>query len=251
MKVNSESIYDTTASPFTKLTWGRCTKKTYINGATLYLHVFDWPTDGKLLLPGLRNKVEQAYLIENLKKLETSADQKGVTISLPEQPLDPVDTVVVLKVAGALDVEQVIPTQDANGQILLPIKLADIHNPGYGEHAKIEIKDGKANIGNWTDARVWVEWSFKVDRAGKFAVLAELAMAAEQTAFEITIGSSKLEAKIEGISSDDQFKKVLLGQVELSKPGTYSLQIRPIKEKWNPVKLRSMRLVEASGVKIH
>jgi alpha-L-fucosidase len=32
MKVNGESIYETTASPFSKLSWGRCTKKTYING---------------------------------------------------------------------------------------------------------------------------------------------------------------------------------------------------------------------------
>ena len=52
MKVNSESIYDTTASPFGKLPWGRCTRKAVDDGTLLYLHVFDWPDDGELPVPG-------------------------------------------------------------------------------------------------------------------------------------------------------------------------------------------------------
>ena len=55
MKVNGEAIYGTTASPFKRLAWGRCTKKLTADGATLYLHVFNWPADGKLLVPGLKN----------------------------------------------------------------------------------------------------------------------------------------------------------------------------------------------------
>src|SRR5690349_25075212 len=42
MKVNHEAIYDTTASPFPRLPWGRCTKKVQGRATTLYLHVFDW-----------------------------------------------------------------------------------------------------------------------------------------------------------------------------------------------------------------
>jgi alpha-L-fucosidase len=64
MKVNSESIYGSSGSPFGKLDWGRCTKKEYAKGTTLYLHVFDWPEDGKLFVPGLENKVEQAYMMD-------------------------------------------------------------------------------------------------------------------------------------------------------------------------------------------
>ena len=52
MKVNGESIYATAASPFEKLAWGRCTQKKLPDGNTrLYLHVFDWPKDGKLVVP--------------------------------------------------------------------------------------------------------------------------------------------------------------------------------------------------------
>ena len=48
MKVNGESIYGTSASPIGKPAWGRCTAKTVGGKTTLYLHVFDWPKDGKL-----------------------------------------------------------------------------------------------------------------------------------------------------------------------------------------------------------
>ena len=104
MKINGASIYETTASPFPKLPWGRCTKKAFINGAELYLHVFDWPKDGKLPVPGLKNDVKQAYLMANLEKVKTDKTNDGVVVHLPPEPLDKIDTVVVLKVAGPLKV---------------------------------------------------------------------------------------------------------------------------------------------------
>src|SRR5690606_37704290 len=64
MKVNGETIYATSASPFKRqLRWGRCTTKSNGKATTLYLHIFDWPEDGKLLLPGLKNRVRSAALL--------------------------------------------------------------------------------------------------------------------------------------------------------------------------------------------
>lgn len=53
MDINSESIHGTHAGPFPSLPWGRCTAKPGV----LYLHVFDWPADGVLRVPGLRNEL--------------------------------------------------------------------------------------------------------------------------------------------------------------------------------------------------
>ena len=111
MQVNGDSIYGTTASPFAELSWGRCTKKTFINGAILYLHIFNWPADGKLFVPGLKNKIEQAYLIANFQKLNTEMTAKGVIVDLPKETPDAIDSVVVLKVSGTLNVEKNLPTQ--------------------------------------------------------------------------------------------------------------------------------------------
>ena len=59
LKVNGEAIYGTTASPFAKLPFdGRCTQKP----GKLYLHVFDWPHDRKLVVP-VKNEVHAAYLL--------------------------------------------------------------------------------------------------------------------------------------------------------------------------------------------
>jgi hypothetical protein len=74
MKVNAESIYGTSASPFSKqLTWGRCTRKTRAGGTRLYLHVFDWPADGQVVLPGIKNELAKAFILETKKELRTEA----------------------------------------------------------------------------------------------------------------------------------------------------------------------------------
>ncbi len=59
MKTNGESIYGTTAGPLQSLPWGRSTTK----AGRLYLHVWDWPADGRLVVPGLKNKIARADLL--------------------------------------------------------------------------------------------------------------------------------------------------------------------------------------------
>jgi len=62
LKINGEAIYNTQASPFPYLSWGRATR----NGQKLYLHIFDWPENGKLVLP-LKNKIKRAVFLANNK----------------------------------------------------------------------------------------------------------------------------------------------------------------------------------------
>ena len=97
MKVNSESIYGTTASPLGEVPWGRCTAK----AGKLYLHVFDWPTNGKLEVSGLKNKVKNAYLLADKKRSEllvTRESKEKVVITVPSKAVDPVNTVIVLEI---------------------------------------------------------------------------------------------------------------------------------------------------------
>lgn len=111
MSVYGESIYATTASPIGRPPWGRCTKKETEDGVKLYLHVFDWPSDGRLVVPRLRSKVEAAYLLSDPNKnyLDVKQVEEGVAVSVPKEAPDPIDSVVVLKVEGELEVE---PTQE-------------------------------------------------------------------------------------------------------------------------------------------
>lgn len=104
MKVNGEAIYGTTSSPFAHLPWGRCTSKMGRSGATLYLHVFEWPADGKLVVPGLANEVKSAKLLAGRGRLATNRTADGLVISVPAQAPDPISSTVVLKVKGPIAV---------------------------------------------------------------------------------------------------------------------------------------------------
>ncbi len=107
MKVNREAVYGTTASPFPKLPWGRCTKKVQGKSTTLFLHVFDWPADGKLLVPGLKSSVSKVYLLADKKHtaLKTLSSGAGLGISLPAQAPDARSSTVVVKLREELRVE--------------------------------------------------------------------------------------------------------------------------------------------------
>jgi len=96
IRVNHEAIYGTTASPFPYLSWGRCTRK----GQKLYLHVFNYPSNGELALP-MVNKLIKAYLLAAPGKLlrsKTVGTHQVVT--LPKQCPDTLNTVVVVEFKG-------------------------------------------------------------------------------------------------------------------------------------------------------
>ena len=103
MKVNSESIYGTNAGPFKKLAWGRCTQKP----GKLYLHVFNWPK-GELIVPGLKNAVEKAYLLADSGKteLKTSKKDNDLAIELPAEAPDKVASVIVVEINGPAEIGQ-------------------------------------------------------------------------------------------------------------------------------------------------
>ena len=96
LKINGEAIYGTKASPFPYLSYGRATRK----GQTLYLHLFEWPKDGKLNVP-LTNKMTKAYLLADPKTpLKISAGKENTTIQLPNYAPDKIASVVAIQFEG-------------------------------------------------------------------------------------------------------------------------------------------------------
>ncbi|GAF02174.1 alpha-L-fucosidase [Saccharicrinis fermentans] len=96
LDIYGESIYGTSSSPFGKLPWGRCTKKVSKEGVIVYLAVFDWPSDGKLLLNEAVN-VKRASLLNNPhKKLKIRKINSGISIELPLQAPNKMASVVKL-----------------------------------------------------------------------------------------------------------------------------------------------------------
>jgi alpha-L-fucosidase len=107
MKVNGESIYETQASPFKELAWGRCTRKALGSDTRLYLHVFQWPQEGQLVVPGIFNNVKQAYLmVQPNKKLTVKRNEDALVLTLPDQAPDAINSVVVLDIEGKPDINE-------------------------------------------------------------------------------------------------------------------------------------------------
>jgi alpha-L-fucosidase len=103
MKVNGEAIYGTKASPWGLFDWGRCTKKETKNGTTLYFSVFNWPKDGKLTIPGLKNGVSSATVLATGAKLRTAGSGLGLEIILPVKAPDAIASVLKVEVRGPVE----------------------------------------------------------------------------------------------------------------------------------------------------
>ncbi len=241
MQKNSESIYGTSASPFFKLPWGRCTMKQLPSGNLLYLHVFDWPKDGILRVPGLNTRVKDVYLLTNEKqKFSYKFENGDLLIHAPTVIFDPVNTVVVVKTGKKMEITSNMPTL-VEGKILLPADFADIHNPGYGTHAILTGSGTESVIQNWVDNRVRLEWMFNAPEAGSYKI--EALIKSDSTA-KLNIGMDDKNLATEIPGTDDKFEIVNLGEVEISKPGDQVVSLNPVQENWENVELKYVEFVK-------
>jgi alpha-L-fucosidase len=239
MQVNSQAIYDTTASPFNRqLPWGRCTTK--IDGAdtTLYFHVFDWPTNGLLTVPGLETKPRKAWLLSGAKKksLRTRLTEDGLTIAVPSAGPDPISSTIVAQFNRALNISPVFISQQHDGSVTLPAVEAQLH----GDTIQCEGAEQK-NIGYWTNPEDWVDWEFKVRAPGKFDIIAQVAAPASGS-FDISIGGQSIHCAAPQTASYADYKSLDLGVAEISASGTATLAVHPVKSGWQPINLRSIEL---------
>lgn len=124
---------------------------------------------------------------------------------------------------------------------MLPAALADIHNRMRTD-TRLASKGGVPNIGNWTNGRSWVEWSFVIDRPGEFAVSAEAAVQDAESKAEVVVGETTLPVTFVATGGYDTFGPQRLGRVKIDKAGTYLVQIKPVQNAWKPIHLRSVTL---------
>ncbi len=102
LRLNGEAIYGTSASPFHYLSWGRATRK----GQVIYLHVFDWPKNGQLVVP-IGNKLKKAYLLADPKKsLKIITSKNSNQLQLPTYAPDKNSSVIAIEFEGE---PQVLP----------------------------------------------------------------------------------------------------------------------------------------------
>lgn len=242
MKVNSECIYGTQASPFkTEFKWGNITQKQ----GKLYLGIFNWPT-ANFYLEGLKNKVKKAYLLadKGQKALPVKASYNKKTghhrlkIDLPQTAPDKVVSVVVLEIEGAPEVETAI-CQQADQSILLPGVSGEASKDNKPAELKFTARGGGAD---WRDAAINLTWNFTVEKTGTY----QIDLVTTETGSHgspVWQGGQKLKIRCAGqfqettVAADSkeynprsQYWKLIhtsAGKIKFEKPGKYELSLIP------------------------
>ncbi len=215
-KINGESIRGTTRTPLPVQTWGESTRK----GNTLYLHVFNWPTNGQLVVGGLKSEVKNACLLEEKNKsyptYKTYSDT--TTIVLPTNAPDKVDSVVMLTCNGDIQAD--------TNRLLQPEFPSEVLRAFDGELSSgLKYGPGKKTddyVTDWTHLNQSVTWPVRLNRAATYDVSIDYTAPDDSvgSTFTVSLGSQILHGEVK--SGAGQI--VSLGRVSLS-PGNFAIKV--------------------------
>ncbi len=242
MKINSEAIHATQSSPFARrLPWGRVTQKVESSGATtLFLHVWEWPADGRLLLPTLQATPRSARVLADGRKVNTTPSNDGLVVNLTGTAPDPDVSVVVLEFNSPVTVTQsAFATPEADGTLTLHPMDADTHG-SYAGNINLYGTGASALLTHWLEANWRVEYQLKTPAARTWRVTAEVAAPAA-TKLKLRNGKTEVPVDLAPTGPGQSWKTVELGAIALPS-GLTSLELVPVKGSWNPIELRTVRL---------
>lgn len=85
LRTNGDAIYGTEAGPYANSPeWGRVTQRFKPNGgSTIYLHVWNWPANGKIVLSGVQVAAQSGKLLASGAVVATSVSPTGLVVTLP------------------------------------------------------------------------------------------------------------------------------------------------------------------------
>ncbi len=165
MNVNGESIYGTSRNPLSIQSWGEVTQK----GNTLYLHIYQWPENGKLVVGGLNAKVEKTFLIADPEKKAlkcTPLNNHDLVINVPKSAPDLINSVIKLTFSGLLKTDSIRLLSSHQPNQLLVFD-ATTHGDGF------KYGDGKPNsefVTNWKNKDQYLSWDFRLNKPAEFAL---------------------------------------------------------------------------------
>ncbi len=240
MKKNGESIYGTTASPFFKLFWGRCTKKVSESDQILYFHIFDIPEDGQILVPGLKNEVKSIRILSQGKEIPFEDQGDNVLIDFAGQTADDYNTVLKMVIVGEPEVVSNMPEEEG-GMIDLPAAYSFIHNQGYGEQADLSDLTENAHVVNWVNPGTRIEYMFKAEGGGEYRLWMNAATSAPEVRFKIETESGMEEFTFQGSGDLFHFAEREMGVIKMDSPGIKVITIIPEQEDWNELNLKGLR----------
>jgi len=227
MNKYGESIYGTSNSALPIQNWGVTTQKSN----KLFLHVFDWPKDGKLVAGGLKSVPAKAYILDQSnQKLDFKKENKlDIVLDVGNKAPDKNNSVVVLEMNKPIEVDssRLLEVNNMNRLLFFDAKLE-------GRNAdKLGYADGKANrfyITNWTDKEQWFSWNVRVNEPAVYDLILHYYRDSITGSVSVSLDGKPVLKNINPVihmtSSSEPCAKVSIGHLELM-PGKYTIIIKP------------------------
>jgi alpha-L-fucosidase len=71
---------------------------------TLYLHVWEWPADGKILLPGVQQPARSSRMLTGTATVSSTVTEQGLLVTMPGAAPDPDVSVAALEFDKAVQI---------------------------------------------------------------------------------------------------------------------------------------------------
>lgn len=226
MKINGEAIYGTTANPFETLPFfGRATVK----GNVLYLHVYQWPEGGKLIVPGLKNQVLSAELLDGQRKVAFHREGDRTLLDLPKSAPDETASVIKLMLDGPPQPVPYVLEPASNGTLTAGVESGEIETR-FEQRAKKENFLNHVFITKWTRPDDIPTWKIHLPQGHTFSVDVTYGAldASKGTPYFVEFsGAATATAKgeVESTSNDLVFRPHRIGTITLP-AGDYQLQVK-------------------------
>ncbi|MES2278772.1 MAG: alpha-L-fucosidase [Bacteroidota bacterium] len=237
LKTNGDAIYGTTAGLIAPQPWGVSTTK----ANKLYLHVFDRPKNGILLVPGIDQAVKKAYTLAGKQPLVFTKKGSDVYVKLPALS-DSRNTVVVLEVASPKSISLVAKPITVSSQYdNNPLDAIDAKVIGSTVTKPITYSyyfgDWKHTtcLTNMATPQDGAAFNIRVTEPGDYKVTLEYACADNQSKQEGVLNINNKNYPFETLTANEYdshkpllFLKQTVAIVSIGKAGNYNLSVNPM-----------------------
>lgn len=217
-------IYGAEPSPWKHaLPWGDVVKQ----GNKLYLNVYEWPTSGKLYLPGLQTEIVSAGILGEKKKqrIKFEKEDNWTVFQVPLQKPDRMIAVIELEMKDSeIIVNNTLALDPETGINDLSVKFAKAANCHFYKSSWME------KFGEWKhvycisdlNRKGNVAWNIEVKTPGVYQVDLKV-RGKERPVWKVETDEGHIAQNQQSVSS--AFQKRPIGWIRFDKPGIHTVTV--------------------------